>query len=216
MGREAQDARLLLAAMAGPLPLDPLSQRRDPGFDAPGLVDLSPLRIALSEDLGFCPIDNGVCAIFRAKMALVERFFYVAEVDCPDLSMVDQVLAVMGSLEFVHDFKDIYDRDKISLAPNVAYEVERALTLGINDAAWAMGEYARIHRASQAFFDQHDLLFTSAASGPPFRHEVEWPKAIYGETMAKYLRWKAIAYAVTLVGNPAVAIPLRQRAGGAP
>jgi iron(III) transport system ATP-binding protein len=32
----------------------------------------------------------------------------------------------MRSLEFLHDFKAIYDRDKESLAPNVVYEVELA------------------------------------------------------------------------------------------
>ncbi len=216
MGREAKDARLLLAAMAGPLPLDPLSQRRDPGFDAPGTVDLSRLRIALSEDLGFCPMDNGVRATFRDKMARVAQYFHAAEDACPDLSMVDRVLAVMRSLEFVHDFKDIYDRDKASLAANVAYEVERGLTLGINDAAWAMGEHSRIHRASQAFFGQYDLLFTPAASVPPFRHEDDWPKKINGAPMANYLRWEAIAYGVTLMGNPAVVIPCGKGPDGLP
>ena len=116
----------------------------------------------------------------------------------------------------MHDFKEIYDRDKASLAPNVAYEVDRAMTLGINDAAWAMGEHARIHRASQAFFQHHDLLFTPAASVAPFRHEDEWPKQINGEPMANYLRWEASAYGVTLMGNPAVVIPCGKGPDGLP
>lgn len=207
MGREARDARLLLSAMAGAQSFDPLSQRRDPGFDAPTTPDLAGLRIAISEDLGFCPIDNGVRATFRARMAQVAAFFRSADEACPDLSTVDQVLQVMRSLEFLHDFKEIYDRDKSALAENVVYEVERALTLGIPDAAWALGEHARIHRASQAFFDRYDLLFAPAASVPPFRHEDEWPRQINGEPMANYLRWEAIAYGVTLMGNPVVVIP---------
>lgn len=216
MGREAQDARLLLAAMAGPQSFDPLSQRRDPGFDAPGLPDLSRLRIAVSEDLGFCPIDNGVRATFRARMARMATFFHATDEACPDLSSVERVLQVMRSLEFLHDFKAIYDRDKASLAPNVVYEVERALTLGIPDAAWALGEHARIHRAAQAFFDRYDLLFTPAASVPPFRHEDEWPRQINGQPMANYLQWEAIAYGVTLMGNPAVVIPCGKGPDGLP
>jgi Asp-tRNA(Asn)/Glu-tRNA(Gln) amidotransferase A subunit family amidase len=140
-------------------------------------------------------------------MAQVAAFFRSADEACPDLSTVDQVLQVMRSLEFLHDFKEIYDRDKSALAENVVYEVERALTLGIPDAAWALGEHARIHRASQAFFDRYDLLFAPAASVPPFRHEDEWPRQINGEPMANYLRWEAIAYGVTLMGNPVVVIP---------
>ena len=216
MGREAQDARLLLAAMAGPQSFDPLSQRRDPGFDAPGLPDLSRLRIAVSEDLGFCPIDNGVRATFRARMARMATFFHATDEACPDLSIVERVLQVMRSLEFLHDFKAIYDRDKASLAPNVVYEVERALTLGIPDAAWALGEHARIHRAAQAFFDRYDLLFTPASSVHPFRHEDEWPRQINGQPMANYLQWEAIAYGVTLMGNPAVVIPCGKGPDGLP
>ena len=216
MGREAQDARLLLAAIAGPQSFYPLSQRRDPGFDAPGLPDLSRLRIAVSEDLGFCPIDNGVRATFRARMARMATFFHATDEACPDLSSVERVLQVMRSLEFLHDFKAIYDRDKASLAPNVVYEVERALTLGIPDAAWALGEHARIHRAAQAFFDRYDLLFTPAASVPPFRHEDEWPRQINGQPMANYLQWEAIAYGVTLMGNPAVVIPCGKGPDGLP
>ena len=174
------------------------------------------MRIAVSEDLGFCPIDNGVRATFRARMARVAPFFHATDEACPDLSSVERVLQVMRSLEFLHDFKAIYDRDKASLAPNVVYEVERALTLGIPDAAWALGEHARIHRASQAFFDRYDLLFTPAASVPPFRHEDEWPRQINGQPMANYLQWEAIAYGVTLMGNPAVVIPCGTGPDGLP
>jgi Asp-tRNA(Asn)/Glu-tRNA(Gln) amidotransferase A subunit family amidase len=216
MGREAKDARLLLAAMAGPQSFDPLSQRRDPGFDAPGTPDLSGLRVALSEDLGFCCIDNGVRSTFRHKMARVAGFFLSVEEVQPDLSTVERVLQVMRSLEFLHDFKAMYDHDRASLAPNVVFEVERALSLGIPDAAWALGEHARIHRASQAFFDRYDLLFTPAASVPPFRHEDEWPRHINGEPMANYLQWEAIAYGVTLMGNPAVVIPCGKGPDGLP
>ena len=122
----------------------------------------------------------------------------------------------MRSLEFLHDFRDIYDRDKASLAPNVADEVERALTVGIHDAALAPGEHARLHRTSQAFLDRYDLLITPAASVPPFRHQDEWPQEINGEPMANYLRWEAIAYGVTLMGNPAVVIPCGTGPDGLP
>jgi Asp-tRNA(Asn)/Glu-tRNA(Gln) amidotransferase A subunit family amidase len=149
-------------------------------------------------------------------MARVAGFFRSADEACPDLSSVDRVLQIMRSLEFLNDFKEIYDRDKSALAENVIYEVERALQLGIPDAAWALGEHARIHRASQAFFERYDLLFTPAASVPPFRHEEEWPRQINGEPMANYLRWEAIAYGVTLMGNPAAVIPCGRGPDGLP
>jgi Asp-tRNA(Asn)/Glu-tRNA(Gln) amidotransferase A subunit family amidase len=45
---------------------------------------------------------------------------------------------------------------------------------------------------------------------------VEWPRQINGEPMANYLRWEAIAYGVTLMGNPAVVIPCGKGPDGLP
>ena len=208
MGRNARDARLLLGAMASAEVFDPLAYPRDTLFDyAPRIVDLAGLRIAISEDLGFAPVDNAVRVDFRHKMKIVSQWFASADVDNPDLSLVESTLEVMRSLEFVHDFKAIYDKDKESLAENVQYEVERAMQLNIEDVARATGDHSRIHRQSQAFFENYDLLITPAASVSPFRHEELWPREINGETMSNYLRWEAIAYGVTLMGNPSVVIP---------
>jgi len=73
-----------------------------------------------------------------------------------------------------------------------------------------------IRRASQAFFGQYDLLFTSAASVPPFRHEHGWTKEINGAPMANCLRWEAIDFGLTLMGNPAVVISCGKRPDGLP
>jgi Asp-tRNA(Asn)/Glu-tRNA(Gln) amidotransferase A subunit family amidase len=88
--------------------------------------------------------------------------------------------------------------------------------VGIGEVAWAIGEHSRIHRRSQAFFEDWDLLVTPAASVHPFQHEAEWPKEINGQKMANYLRWEAIAYGVTLMGNPAVVIPCGKGGDGLP
>jgi Asp-tRNA(Asn)/Glu-tRNA(Gln) amidotransferase A subunit family amidase len=217
MGREARDARLLLGAMASYDSFDPLSFARDPLWDGPARpVDLARLKVAVSEDLGFAPVDDGVRSDFRAKLERFGRFFRTLDDACPDLSTVDRVLAAMRSLEFVHDFKEIYDRDKNALAPNVQFEVERGMKVGIDEVAWAIGEHSRIHRRSQAFFQDWDLLVTPAASVPPFLHEAEWPKEINGQKMPNYLRWEAIAYGVTLMGNPAVVVPCGKGSDGLP
>ena len=217
MGRTAADARLLLSAMASEESFDPLSVPRDPAWDGPARpVDLGRLRVAVSEDLGFAPIDNRVRSDFRAKLARFSGSFARLDDAAPDLSSVERVLAAMRSLEFVHDFKPLYDTDRASLASNVQFEVERGLNVGIGEVAWATGEHSRIHRRSQAFFEDYDLLITPAASVPPFLHEDQWPKAINGEPMPNYLRWEAIAYGVTLMGNPAVVVPCGTGSDGMP
>lgn len=217
LGRVARDARLLLGAMASTRSFDPLAQTRDTRFDhPPRTVDLAGLKVAISEDLGFAPVDDGIRADFRHKIEIISQWFLATNDDCPDLSLVEDTLAIMRSLEFIHDFKTIYDKDKDSLAENVQYEVERALLLTIDDVARATGNHSRIHRLSQAFFEDYDLLITPAASVPPFKHEELWPRQINGESMSSYLRWEAIAYGATLMGNPCVVIPAGTGPNGLP
>lgn len=217
MGREARDARMLLGAMASTESFDPLAWQRDSQFDqSPRIVDLAGLKVAISEDLGFAPMDDRIRADFRHKLDIAGHWFASIHNDCPDLSLVEDTLAVMRSLEFIHDFKAIYDNDKASLAENVQYEVERAMLLTIEDVARATGNHSRIHRQSQAFFEDYDLLITPAASVPPFRHEDLWPRQINGEIMSNYLRWEAIAYGATLMGNPCVVIPAGTGPNGLP
>lgn len=136
MGREAKDARLLLGAMASTESFDPLTFSRDAAWDGRARpVDLGGLRVAVSEDLGFAPVDNVVRRDFRAKLERFAGRFAAVTTACPDLASAERVLAAVRSLEFVHDFKVIYDRDRASLAANVRFEVERGMRVGIDEVA---------------------------------------------------------------------------------
>jgi len=76
MGRTVADTALLHGVMAGTDPRDPLSwpasatSTRD--LEA---VDLGSLRVAISEDLGFAPVDDGIRQTFRAAVARFRGVF---------------------------------------------------------------------------------------------------------------------------------------------
>ena len=80
MARSVADLALMLAAIAGPHPADPLSAP----FDASGLpalrpADLSQLRVGFSEDFGGCLVDEDIRRSFRARIAAIAPMFASCE-----------------------------------------------------------------------------------------------------------------------------------------
>ncbi len=65
MGLTPADLKLTLAAMAGPSPDDPLSLPFDSALsEAPRPIDLSRVRVAVTEDLGFAPMSKAYRTAF--------------------------------------------------------------------------------------------------------------------------------------------------------
>ena len=217
MGRSAADCRLLLAAMAHRDPRDPLSLDPDPALRMPpGPVDLSTLRVAVSEDLGFAPVSRAVRSAFRGKIQAMADVFSCCEDAAPDMTDADRAFYVLRGVGFVADFKPMCAENPGAFGPTITDELDRAATLTLDDVGWAEKRRTELLAGAQAFFDSHDLLVTPAASVAPFPHADQYPAEIDGEDMGGYLRWEAIAYGVTLLANPAVVIPAGFGPGGMP
>jgi hypothetical protein len=72
--------------MAGTDPRDPLSwPAADPSTPDLEPVDLSSLRVAISEDFGFAPVDDGIRQTFRAAVARFRGVFARADEEDPPL-----------------------------------------------------------------------------------------------------------------------------------
>src|SRR3546814_20807021 len=97
MARSAADASLMMAAQAGFDSCDPFSKPVDGmSFRTPQPVDLGPLRVAFTEDLGFAPVDNDIRAAFRSKV----RSFTGLSRNCveatPDLGDSNDLFAILS------------------------------------------------------------------------------------------------------------------------
>lgn len=217
MGRTVADLKLLLGGMTATNTHDPLTQQVDPKFHEPArMTDLSGLKVAISEDLGFAPMGKVTRASFREKLTLFEDIFGSVAEGHPDMSTADRAFYILRGIGFVHDFRQLYDENPDAFGPTIIDELVRAEKLTIADIGWAMSEHTRIFRDAEDFFETYDVLITPAASVPPFLHEEFYPKEIDGEDMGGYLRWEAISYGVTLFAGPAVVIPAGVGPGGMP
>jgi Asp-tRNA(Asn)/Glu-tRNA(Gln) amidotransferase A subunit family amidase len=217
MGRTVADNALLLAAIAAYDNRDMLSRPIDPStFLALKPVDVSGLRVALSEDLGFAPVDQIVRRTFRQKLGAFSHAFAVCE-DC-DVGMQNAEMAYWGmrGLYFLAGSKKRYDEHRDNLDPNLCWNIEDALASSSADMAAALAEQTRTYQNFQSVFDRYDVLITPAVNVLPFPHRTAYPETLDGRPARHYSEWYSITYGISLVGHPAIAIPAGLDSQGTP
>jgi Asp-tRNA(Asn)/Glu-tRNA(Gln) amidotransferase A subunit family amidase len=222
MARTAEDCALLLSAMASDDAMDPLAytlhgravRGGDPALFPPMQLDLSTLRVAASPDFGFAPTERHIRDVFADRVAKLQPLFARVTEATPDCRGTDEAFEVLRAAGFLgaHLAKVQASPDKVG--PNVRANVEEGLSYSLADYARAASEQTRLYRVWQHFFRDHDLLVTPAITISPRPWRELFPAEIDGQATRSYFHWLALAYAVTLVGHPAVSIPLgRDRAG---
>jgi Asp-tRNA(Asn)/Glu-tRNA(Gln) amidotransferase A subunit family amidase len=222
MARSAEDCALLLSAMADDDSLDPLAytlpgrdvRRGDPALFPPKRLDLSALRVAATPDFGFAPTEQHIREVFAERVARLAPMFARVEQATPDCRGTDEAFEILRAAGFLHAHAEKARRTPDKVGPNVRANVEEGLRYSLADYARAAGEQTRIYRLWQRFFRDHDLLVSPAITISPRDWRELYPAEIDGRPTRTYFHWLALAYAVTLVGHPAVSIPLgRDRAG---
>ncbi len=208
MGRSVADTALLLSAQAAEDPRDPFARPLDPaGLQALAPLDLSGLTVAVSEDLGVAPLDDGIRGVFRERIGQLRGAFGTCQDRDPDLGPVHQVFEVLRGVNFIAAHKERLEKHRDLLGPNVIDNTERALKYGVSDVAWAHAEQTEIYRRTLAFFEEVDVLICPACSVSPFPHAELSVTEINGKRMDTYMRWLAITYGLTMTTHPVAAIP---------
>jgi Asp-tRNA(Asn)/Glu-tRNA(Gln) amidotransferase A subunit family amidase len=222
MARSAEDCALLLSAMADDDALDPLAytlpdravRKGDPALFPPMRVDLGALRIAATPDFGFAPTERHIREVFANRIAKLEPLFGRVEEATPDCRGSDGAFEVLRAASFLSAHLEKVRKTPDMVGPNVRANVEEGLGYSLADYARAATEQSRLYRVWQRFFRDHDLLVSPAITISPRNWRELYPAEIDGQPTRTYYHWLALAYAVTLVGHPAVSIPLgRDRAG---
>ena len=217
MARNIPDAALMLSAMAGFAPLDPLSAPGDGGdFAAVADADLGALRVAISEDLGFAQIDGRIRETFRARTAKFGSLFRECSEAAPALQGASEVFWILRGVTFLANHGDRYEEHRDLLGENVRGNVDDALRMTAKEIGWANAEQTRLYRNFQRFFDDFDLLICPSASVPPFPVEQLYCAEIDGVKLPNYISWLDITSAITLTGHPVAVIPCGYEPTGTP
>ncbi|MGI9435742.1 MAG: amidase [Geminicoccaceae bacterium] len=208
MARSVDDLALLYQAMVADDHRDPLAFALDRSALWPlADVDLGEVRVAVSADLGFAPVDNGIRETFQAVIDRIGSAFASARPADPPMEGADEAFEVNRAINFVAAHKQTYYENPDLLGPNIIANVEQGLLMGITEVANAMTAHTRIYRAFIGFMNDYDVLICPAMSVPPFPHSQLYPYEINGEQLRTYFHWLALAYGLTLTSHPVVCLP---------
>jgi len=224
MARTALDCALLLAAMADDDGLDPLAytlpgravRRGDRDLFPPMQVDLGSLRLAATPDFGFAPTERHIRDVFASRVTALAPMFGRVEHATPDCAGTDESFEILRAAAFLQGHAEkVRDRPQ-DVGPNVRANVEEGLRYSLADYARAAAAQTRIYRAWQSFFLDHDVLISPAITISPRPWSELYPETIDDQPTRSYFHWLALAYAVTLVGHPAISLPLGVDQAGMP
>ncbi|MBV8871065.1 MAG: amidase [Acetobacteraceae bacterium] len=223
MARTVPDLCLLLAAMVSDDSRDPLATtvhgrrtRRAEDFARPDPIDLSRVRVALTPDFGFAPVERHIAEVFAEKTGLFRHVFARADDATPDCAGADEAFEVTRALNFLAQHLDKVRTRPQDVGPNVRANVEEGLRYGAADVARALASQTALYRRWQVFFAKYDIILTPAITVSPRQWRELYPAEIDGRRTRTYFHWLALAYAVTLAGHPALSLPVGLDRAGMP
>ena len=210
MARTVPDVALLLATMAADDDRDPLSTTNAAasiGYPLPEL-DLASLRVALTPDFGQAPTERHIAEVFAEKTGFFRHLFARAEDTHPDCTGGDESFEVLRALGFLSKHGDHVRTRPDDLGPNIHANFKEGLGYTASDVARAMQLQTQIYRRWQSFFTHHDLILSPAITTSPRDWHELYPAEIDGKPTRTYFHWLSLAYYASLVGHPALCLPV--------
>lgn len=217
MARTVGDTAVLLAAMAGPDPRDPISIPEDPHcFTEPLEHDFKGTRIAWSPDLGQFPVEPAVTDVIEKALPKFTELGCLVEEAHPDFSGAGEIFEVLRSNSFAHAHAVHLDENRDLLKETVIWNAEEGLKLSALDVAQAQAKRAELYHRVREFFQTYDFLLLPVSQVVPFPVETEWVREIDGVQMNTYIDWMMSCSLITLTEHPAISMPCGFTPGGLP
>jgi len=208
MARTVEDLALMLDAMAGEHPADPLSLPKLPSsFRAAVHGGARARHVAYSPDLGITPVDPEVAAITRQAAERLAEAGVAVEEAHPDFSGVHECFQVLRGYDYAVSKSQLLRGKRDLLKPEVVGNIEYGMRLTMAQLERAENQRVEYCRRVLAFFERYDLLLTPATIVAPFPVEERYVKECGGVTFSNYFEWLAIAYAITLACCPGLSLP---------
>ena len=217
MGRSVADVALLLTAMAAYDSRDMMSRPIDASsFTSLKTVDVGSLKVAVSEDLGFAPVDKVVRQTFRQKVQALSSSFAVCDEAKINMSGAEEAYMGVRGLHLLASHYKKYEEHGEALDENLVWNLKEAMKTDAVSHAQALAEQTRLYQDFQNLFNEYDILITPAVNVLPFKHSISHPTTLDDRPARHYLEWLSITYAISLLGHPAISLPVGLDPQGTP
>ena len=216
MSRTVADTALLLQALAGPDPRDPVTMRDAPPDFMENLAGgVRGWRIAWSADLGYAGVDPEVVQVTEQAAMMFQELG--ATVEPTDLALDDpfpaflDVFSTAAYTSYGHLLDD--HRDDFTDYGRRALEHGAAMTGA--DLSRALLRVDELRRQMETFFDQYDLLLTPTMAVPAFPIG-QRPSVIGGKTVEPFWGYLPFTFPINMTGQTASSIPCGFSGDGMP
>jgi amidase len=208
MARNVEDLALLLDAMSGEHPADPLSLPRPPkSFLDAARSGWRPKRVAYSADLGITPVDPEVASITRKAAERLAELGAAVEEAHPDMSETNACFDVQRAYQFFLSRGKLLGPHRTLMKSEVVWNIEKGAKLTPADFQRAEMERVLLAQRMLSFFETYDLLLTPATVVAPYPIEQRYVAELNGHKFATYYEWMSIASAFTISCCPALSLP---------
>ncbi|WP_345801653.1 amidase family protein [Microbacterium sp. AZCO] len=210
MARTSDDLALLLAGMAGPDPMAPMSIAEDPAV----FVDVTTagpagVRIGWSADAGGVPISEEVAAVMRdARSALSAAGYEIVELDLSDaLGDAERAWETIEMFNFYASYRGEAQTHPERLRPDLLRNIRQGEQVTASDLADALAIRTEVYRRTERLFADVDAIVTPATPvvAPPA--EDEWVHRVGEVEYDRYFRWQMLANRITVTAHPVVVTP---------
>ncbi len=217
MARTVDDLALMLDAMAGPHPEDPLSlPTPSESFQAAAAARRAPKRVAFSRDLGIEPVAGEIATLCeRAARRFQDIGVHVDEA-CPDLKDAPAIFATLRAALFVTLLGPLLETHRDMLKPEVVWNVEQGMKLTADEISRAEHARAALYYRTVEFFRTYDLLLCPAVVVAPFDVDTRFIAEVEGRRFNSYFEWLALTIAITRTACPALSLPCGFTGDGLP
>ena len=220
MARHVADVGLMLSILAGPDDRDPMSlpeQGLDFAKAAREVKALTGKRVAFSIDLkGLVPVEPEVEALTRQAAHQFEALGCEVAEDFFDTSMLAEIIRGTRGFGMIGRYADRYDRHKDQMTPPLRNQIEAAFTLNVRDVTRSERLRTEYWQQVRRFLSRYDYIITPAVGAPAFRLDQPLPTEVGGRQVDRYYDIFLTAYAFSVTGLPAMAVPCGFTQAGLP
>jgi Asp-tRNA(Asn)/Glu-tRNA(Gln) amidotransferase A subunit family amidase len=215
--RTVRDAALALAVMAGPAPEDDLSHPGPLGDLLTAVtqpVDWSGLRIAVSEDLGWAPVEQSVRRALRQAVDRLADDGARVEEAHPPAPYPTELWNDVALPEGFASEGPLLERSPELVEPETREIVEAGRAASARDYLDALERRREYRVPWDRFWESYDVLLVPSMPVPAFGTDVTGPATIDGVPVDPFFDdWAALALPANLTGSPSCSVPIGSDAG---
>lgn len=217
IARSVRDVALLLDALVGFDPIDPLSNYPNETLYTAKIDHWQQFpKIAFSSNLGISPVDTEVENLCRKSADIIAVGGMAIEEAYPNLRDAHETFRVLRAFQFAMAWGHLLPEHKDSLKPELVWNIEQGMSLTSEEIIQAEWSRNKMRQAFLTFMEDYDFLITPTSIVSAYPMTQRFPEQCNGYKFENYLQWMSISYAITLMSCPAISIPCGYTSDGRP